>query len=222
MKKKHAIIFDLDGTLLDTLDDIAGAVNRGIGAFGFPPRTLPEYRQFVGEGIEILVRRVLPAKFTDDDLFNKILQHVRYEYAAGVVIKTHPYPGIPEMLDKLTDLQVPMAILSNKPHALAEASVRALLSRWHFIACYGAREGRANKPDPGVSLELASLLGSFPEDVLFVGDSEIDILTAKNAGMKPVAVAWGFRSREELVRFSPYHIIDRPEELINLLSRPSS
>jgi phosphoglycolate phosphatase len=218
MGMTSGIIFDLDGTLLDTIEDIASACNRVLAEFGFAPRTLPEYRRFVGSGIEVLARRALPAGFANEGLFPHVLSAVRREYAAGVVDKTRAYPGIPELLETLSERGVPMAVFSNKPHDLTLESVRRLLGRWHFAAVIGARPGRAHKPDPAAALEIAALLGKAPADVFLVGDTEVDIATAANAGMKAVACAWGFRSREELAGCHPFALIDAPGDLLDLFS----
>ena len=214
---KTGIIFDLDGTLLNTIEDIAAACNRGVSEFGFPLRTVEEYKRFVGSGIETLVRRVLPADFINEGLFPQILAAVRREYAAVVIDKTVPYPGIVEVLDELTARAVPLAVLSNKPHELTVESVRRLLGKYHFHAVFGARAGQAHKPDPAQALEAAALMDLPPADVFFVGDSEVDIATAWNAGMRAVACTWGFRGREALEALGPYAVISAPLELLGLV-----
>jgi phosphoglycolate phosphatase len=213
----HGIIFDLDGTLLDTIEDIAAACNRGIAEFGWAPRTLEEYKRFTGSGIEVLVRRVLPADFVNEGLFPQILTAVRREYAAVVIDRTKPYPGIIDLLDELSARGVPMAVLSNKPHDLTVESVRHLLGQYPFRAVYGAQAGRPNKPDPAVCLDLVALMDRLPADVFLAGDTEVDLATAHNAGMRAVACTWGFRPREELVALKPFAVIDTPGELLNFL-----
>jgi phosphoglycolate phosphatase len=216
--EKIGIIFDLDGTLLDTLDDISAACNRGLAACGFPPRTRDEYRRFVGGGIETLVRRALPASFQDEAGFPEILGSVAREYAAVAIDKTVPYPGIVELLDELSHRRISMAVVSNKPHDLTVECVRRLLSRFSFTAVIGARPTGPRKPDPADCLEIAAQMGLPPTEIFLVGDSEVDLATAVNAGMKGVAVTWGFRPREELERLSPFALVDRPAEILDLLS----
>jgi phosphoglycolate phosphatase len=213
---RKGIIFDLDGTLADTLDDIADMCNRGLAAFGFPPRTVGEYRRFVGRGVDALVRLALPESFGDEKRFPGILARVRREYEAGVVEKTRPYPGIMELLDALTARAVPLAVLSNKPHELAVESVRRLFGSVPFAAVEGESPGRPHKPDPAPALAIATKFELAPENVFLTGDSEVDVAAAKNAGMKAIAVTWGFRSREELVRLSPFALVDRPEQILDL------
>ncbi|MBN2353356.1 MAG: HAD family hydrolase [Spirochaetales bacterium] len=214
--ERKGIIFDLDGTLADTLDDIAAMCNRGLAAFGFPPRTVGEYRRFVGRGVETLVRLALPDTFADEGNFPGILARVRREYEAGVVDKTRPYPGIRELLDALAAREAPMAVLSNKPHDLTVETVRRLFGAVPFAAVEGESPGRPHKPDPAPALAIAKEFGLAPEDVFLAGDSEVDVAAAKNAGMKAIAVTWGFRSREELARLSPFGLVDRPEEILDL------
>jgi phosphoglycolate phosphatase len=214
---RSGIIFDLDGTLVDTIDDIAAACNRGLAAFGFPARAAGEYRTFVGRGVEVLVRLALPASFRDEARFPGILERVRREYAAGAVVKSRPYPGIPALLDALAARAVPAAVLSNKPHELAVETVRRLFGKRPFAAVEGERPGLPPKPDPGSALAIAGRFGLPPGDVLLVGDTEIDVETALRAGMKAVAVAWGYRSREDLFRLSPFMLVDKPEEILDLL-----
>ena len=212
----RGIIFDLDGTLLNTLEDITAAVNRGITRFGFPPIDLQRCRRIVGEGIAVLVRRALPPDVTEERLA-EITAAVEREYRAGIVDRTRPYPGVPEILDRLQAAGVPMAILSNKPHGLTVESVRLLLPRWRFLAVYGARPDRPPKPDPTVPLEIAASMRLAPAAIMFVGDSEIDISTARHALMIAVAACWGFRDRRELAALGPAFLIDTPGGLAEIV-----
>ncbi|HEQ71219.1 MAG TPA: HAD family hydrolase [Spirochaetia bacterium] len=212
-----AILFDLDGTLLDSIADITASVNRAIGRFGFPPRSESEYRRAVGDGIEELIRRMLPPEAVKDPRFPKIRDTTVREYREDVTRKTRPYPGILSLLDTLSEAGIPLGILTNKPEELALKSVTALLPSSRFITVKGAVPGTPAKPDPGKALEIAALFGRPPAQVLLVGDSEIDILTARNAGMISVAVSWGFREREKLKQYHPRYLIDAPEDLLSIL-----
>ncbi len=213
-----ALIFDLDGTLADSLEDIGGAMNDTLAERGRPPHPLDAYRHFVGEGIEVLVRRASQPK-TDDEL-KRLVAEYRAHYAARADGHTHPYPGIPELLDGLTALGLPMAVLSNKRDDFTVALVQRVLPRWAFARVRGEREGVPRKPDPTAALELARELGVAPAEVTFVGDTPIDVKTALSAGMRPVAVTWGFRSEEELKAAGASEVIHRPAELLGLLRRP--
>jgi phosphoglycolate phosphatase len=212
-----AVLFDLDGTLLDTLEDIAGAVNRALATLGFPPHPKEAYRHFVGEGIVVLAQRVLPKDRQGEADVQACLSAITREYGSGLLVKTMPYKGIPELLHALGGKKIPCAIVSNKPHDLTLRSVDVLFKGVAFGAVLGERKGVAPKPDPAIALEAASLLGVKPETCLYVGDSGIDMQTAVAAGMFPVGALWGFRGREELLANGAKALIEHPMELMTLL-----
>ena len=218
MPSRKAVIFDLDGTLLDSLGDIADAMNHVLERHGYPTHPRSRYRFFVGEGIDQLVRRALPAG-VDGATLERITAQTRAEYARRATRTTRPYPGIPELLDAITTRGVPMAILTNKPHEPAVAMVRELLGRWPFSAILGARDGLPKKPDPTGALRVAEALGVPPRACLYLGDTGTDMRTARAAGMLPVGVLWGFRPREELEEAGARVLIARPEELLPLVDR---
>jgi len=211
------IIFDLDGTLLDTIEDIATSLNSVLAAFGFPIHSLKTYKGFVGEGFELLVKRVLPPDFNDPILYKKILTQALASYEEGAIVKTKTYPGIEELLTKLTFQKIPLAILSNKPHSLTQKSVAALLNRYPFKAVWGARPPFPNKPHPLQALKIATLFKPKAERIFLVGDSEIDIQTARNARFNSVAVSWGFRPVTKLLAFNPDWLIHQPEALLEII-----
>jgi phosphoglycolate phosphatase len=194
-----AVIFDLDGTLLDTLEDIADATNSVLSRFGFPQPDREAYKYFIGEGIETLVRRALPKDKLDEPLIGQCVAIMREEYGKRWANKTHPYREIPEILDALTIRRIKMAVLSNKPDEFTKEMVTAFLPTWHFAVIQGEKLSVPKKPDPTAALGIADTLRIPPRAFLFLGDSDIDMKTALAAGMCPVGVLWGFRTAEELV-----------------------
>lgn len=223
-----ALIFDLDGTLADSLADIGGAMNRVLARFGLPPQPLDHYRQYVGEGAEVLVRRTFVTASgkdwktsTDVTGFPKPLAELtdayRAEYAALEHEASKPYPGIDAMLDGVVARRRRMAVLSNKRDDFTKHLVAHRFARWPFVEVRGEQDGVPRKPNPIAALELALALNVLPERIGFVGDTPIDVLTAKNAGMVSIAVTWGFRSREELTAAGAKLFLDRPEDLLALL-----
>jgi phosphoglycolate phosphatase len=213
----HAVVFDLDGTLLDTLEDIANAANRVLSDQGFPIHPVPMYREFIGEGVVRLIRRVLPDKNQDEATVQACADAYQKEYALHWDIKTKPYAGVPGMLDGLVAHGLRMAVLSNKPDLFTQQCVRELLSKWTFDVVIGASDAFPRKPNPASALETARRLGVPPGECLYVGDSGVDMQTARAARMFAVGVLWGFRSQEELEREGAQKLISRPLELIDLL-----
>jgi len=194
--RPRGVIFDLDGTLADSLEDIASAMNRTLEAHGFPVHAISAYRTFVGEGVRKLVERALPPG--TEHLREAFIAAYQDDYAAHLLDATRLFPGIPELLDGLQRAGVPVGVLSNKPDVPTRRLVEALCGRWQFGAVFGERPGIPRKPDPASALALADALGAPPESVAFVGDTSVDILTARAASMRPVGVLWGFRPKEVL------------------------
>lgn len=212
----EAVIFDLDGTLLNTIDDIADAVNAALVAFDLPVHPVEDYKRFVGDGLRVLAERVVPPG-TDSTIFAPFLQVVEDQYKTHWDKKTTVYEGIPALLDSLAERQMPCAVHSNKPHEFTILSVARFLRQWRFVSVCGARQGIAKKPDPVGALEIAAHIGAHPERVVYVGDTDVDMRTAASAGMCSVGVAWGFRSKDELRSHGARAVIDRPCELIGLI-----
>jgi len=213
-----AVIFDLDGTLLDTLEDLADAMNRTLEERGFPSHPVKAYRYFVGNGVAKIVSRTLPPDKQDKELRADCIKAFLEEYDRNWNRKTRPYDGVAELLDALTMKQIPMAIFTNKPHAFAELCVQEFLSRWKFKAVFGQRDGYPLKPDPAVPQGIAGMLNISPEQFLYLGDSDADMKTAVNAGMLPVGALWGFRSEEELRDAGAVELISRPADLLKLVN----
>lgn len=213
----HAVLFDLDGTLLDTLEDLAASMNRVLAAHGWPARRLDEYRHFVGRGVEELVRSAVPPA-TQPAAMAGLVAEMSTEYRGGWARRTRPYPGIPELLDALSARGLKLAVLSNKLEEFTRCMVAHFLSRWRFAAVVGASARFPKKPDPSAALAIAAQLGLRPEEFLYLGDTGIDVRTALAAGMHPVGVLWGFRDAQELRQAGARHLIARPLELLPLLA----
>jgi phosphoglycolate phosphatase len=211
-----AIIFDLDGTLLDTLTDIKESVNTVLARHGFPTHELDAYKYFIGNGIEVLTRKALPADVSDAD-FKKYFAEVNEEYSRRQTLKTRPYEGIPEMLAEMQKRGLALTILSNKPHEFAVPTVQHFFPDTKFEVVFGSRPGVERKPAPDAVFEILDILELSRTEVLYVGDTATDMLTAKAAGLRAVGVSWGFRTVDELQKAGADHIIDRPEELLYLL-----
>lgn len=210
----QCVLFDLDGTLLDSLADLAHSMNAVLGRLGLPQHPVEAYRYFVGDGMETLARRVLPPERLDHALVRQTVIAMRQEYAGRWAEQTRPYPGIPELLDGLANRGIPMAILSNKPDDFTREVVATLLGAWQFRAVRGVRPDGVKKPDPAGALAIADELGLSPADFLYLGDTNTDMLTANRAGMHAVGALWGFRTREELKKNGAKAMIARPQELL--------
>jgi phosphoglycolate phosphatase len=215
--KFEAAIFDLDGTLLDTLEDIADSANFVLSQFGFPQHDLETYKYFVGEGIEKLVRRALPIEKNEENFIGQCITLMREEYSKRWTNKTRLYPEISEILDTLTSRKIKMAILSNKPDDFTKKMVAKFLLKWQFSIIQGEKPFVPKKPDPSAALGIAKKLKLSPRTFLFLGDSEIDMRTALAAGMYPIGVLWGFRTAEELIASGAKALIKNSADLINVI-----
>lgn len=212
-----AVIFDLDGTLLNTVEDIMDSCNAGLAVFGFPPHGLKDYNLFIGDGIEELVRRSLPEDQRHDAMVSDCLAAVRAEYKRRWHDKTKPYEGAQEMLAGLYDTGVPMAIFSNKPHDFTEDTVNFYFPDVPFAFVLGAKDENPKKPDPWGAFFIAEKLGIPPGDFAYLGDTHTDIETAKAASMLAVGAEWGFRGKEELVLAGADVTIPAPGDFIGLI-----
>ena len=211
----HTAIFDLDGTLLDTLQDLADSANYALTLHHLPARTVEEVRQFVGNGVGLLIRRAVP-EGTPEELERQVLRDFRAHYLVNMENKTAPYPGIPELLDALGAAGVPTAVVSNK----FDGAVKGLCQNYfgdRIGAAIGESQGVARKPAPDTVFRALAELGMPREGAVYVGDSDVDIATAKNAGLPCISVSWGFRSRSFLTEHGARTIADTVEELKELL-----
>lgn len=214
--KPTRVLFDLDGTLLDTVSDLADSVNAALKRLGRPVHKVELYKEFVGDGIGALVDRAFGPGLSAADKA-AALSAVREEYSRRWKDKTRPYPGVAELLDALAARGLACGILSNKPEPMTRLAAAELLGRWKFSVVIGARPGVPLKPDPQGALEAARDMDASPGEFLYVGDTGTDMRTATAAGMRPIGVLWGFRGREELLREGAEILLSRPEELLALL-----
>ena len=211
----QAVLFDLDGTLLDTLEDLADATNAALAVMGLPPHPLQAYKHFVGDGMENLVRRAMRQERPDAASLARGIELTRREYAGRWAEKTRPYPGIPELLDGLSRRGIPMAVLSNKPDEFTRLCVTRFLAGWHFQAVQGAVPDLPRKPDPGGARAIAAEIGVAPGNVLYLGDTNTDMQTAVAAGMFPVGALWGFRTADELLAAGAAVLANSPTDVLN-------
>jgi len=214
-----AVIFDMDGTLLDTLEDLGGAMNRVLARRGLPEHPVASYRIFVGSGAARLVERALPEDHWDKDTLEQCLREFLKEYEQGWKIRTRLYDGMPELLDALTARDIPLAVATNKPQDFAELCMEAFLDRWPFALTVGQVPGVPVKPDPAGPLSIARHLDIEPAEILYVGDTDVDMFTGTGAGMFPVGATWGFRPEEELKRSGAAAIVHHPLELLKLVDQ---
>ncbi|HCM27403.1 MAG: hypothetical protein A2Z99_02345 [Treponema sp. GWB1_62_6] len=212
-----AVIFDLDGTLVDTIEDIAAAVNSAFAKYGYPPRLGREMYKMVGNGMRNLIKQALPQAVSDQSIIEECASAAIKAYAEKPAVYSRAYPGIDELLVGLKSRGIPSAIISNKPDILTRMVVDAVFPGHDFRVVQGEKPGVPRKPDPDSSLEIAAVLGAKPEEVLYLGDSDVDMLMAGAAGFFSVGAAWGFRGTEELEKAGAMRIIDQPVELLSLL-----
>jgi phosphoglycolate phosphatase len=210
------VIFDLDGTLVDTLEDIADAMDRVLALEGAPGHSYGEYRYLIGRGIRNLVTEALPAELRSAERVERCYTRMLEDYGAHSLLKTRAYEGVPELVRALRADGVPLAVHSNKADTPTQAIVAALLDPRDFVVIAGARPDAPLKPDPAVALEIAGRLGLPPARIVYLGDSLVDMRTATAAGMIAVGAAWGFRTPRELVENGAQVVIDAPLDLLDL------
>jgi phosphoglycolate phosphatase len=211
----RAVIFDLDGTLLDTIEDIAIAMNRVLESRGFEPYTIEAYKTLVGDGIEEMVRRALSGRTLADEEIAAIVHDYRREYDLCWRLHSRPYAEVPALLGELGRRGVKTAVLSNKSHPFTEAMTLSLLPAFRFDVIRGAMPGAPLKPDPEPAVKIARELGVAPPSVVIMGDTKVDMKTAVAAGMVPVGALWGFRSAEELRSNGAAALLASPLELLS-------
>ena len=214
------IIFDLDGTLLDTREDIANACNYALRMCGCPERRLDEYNMLVGRGIYNLFRGALPEEKRTEEMVMEMKNHFVPYYNKHIDDCTRPYPGIIDMLDTLSDRGISFAIASNKYQEGTEALVAKYFGKYGFVRILGQREGKPIKPDPEIVKEAMSAAPDVTvEDTVYCGDSDVDMQTGQNAGVRTIGVTWGFRTREELSAYNPWLLVENPAEIAEALIR---
>jgi len=215
MRKYNAVIFDMGGTLLDTLEDIAGSVNYALGELGFPTRDISQIRKSVGNGVVRMLELSLPDG-TGNPRFNDAVNLFRQHYAKNCRNKTRPYAGIPELLHNLTANNCKLAVISNKYDEAVNELNTFYFSKYITVAI-GENENIRRKPAADMLLAALNSLGVTADESVYIGDSEVDIETAANAGVDCVSVTWGFRDRDCLISHGAKTMIDSPEELADLL-----
>lgn len=227
--KTCAVIFDMDGTLLNTLADIAHSINSALQRHGFPTHPTDSYRMMVGFGLRQSVARAIEAgkplasdseagEEVTKELLDLMAVEAQTAYAADPVSRTGFYDGMAGLLTSLADRGVPMAVLSNKPDRLVQLIGQEFLGQWNFRGILGARDGSPRKPDPTTALQLAEKMEAKPAEVLFLGDSDIDMITAGRAGMLAVGALWGFRDADELWAAGAQTVVNHPEEILSIVN----
>ena len=212
------IIFDLDGTLLDTREDIANACNYALRMCGCPERRLDEYNMLVGRGIYNLFRGALPEEKRTEEMVMEMKNHFVPYYNKHIDDCTRPYPGIIDMLDTLSDRGISFAIASNKYQEGTEALVAKYFGKYGFVRILGQREGKPIKPDPEIVKEAMSAAPDVTvEDTVYCGDSDVDMQTGLNAGVRTIGVTWGFRTKKELSAYNPWLLVENPTEITEAL-----
>lgn len=217
MSKYNAIIWDMDGTLLDTLDDLTDSVNAALTEFRLPVRTRAEIRRFVGNGVLRLVERSVP-EGPQQPQFKEIFSFFKNHYATNCRNKTKPYEGLEKALPELKSHGYRMAIVSNK----IDSAVKELAELYFedtIDVAIGDTEGKRNKPYPDMVFEAMRLLDAKQESTVYIGDTEVDMATAENSGLDCISVSWGFRDKQELQEIGAKLIVDTPEELLSVLTR---
>lgn len=214
---KKLVIFDLDGTLLDTIADLAEAANHALQQLGYPLHKTDTIRTFVGNGINKLLERALPPNEQTEDNVMRMRTHFVPYYDKHNADLSKPYPAIPSVLERLQAKGLMIAVASNKYQEATEKLVRHYFPTIRFVEILGQREGIAVKPDPTIVYDILKKVDVRLDDVLYVGDSGVDMQTAANAGVDAIAVTWGFRPRMELEAYQPKGIIDTAEELLDFI-----
>jgi phosphoglycolate phosphatase len=215
MKIKGAI-FDLDGTLIDSIEDIADSMNIVLAEKGFPEHDILSYKVFVGNGIKTLVRRALP-KDSSEEAVERCFAAMMTRYERFCDVKSAPYKGIPELLTVLHERGVKMAVLSNKADRITKRVIATLLPGTPFVNVEGLTDEATKKPNPANALKICDNMGVRPEEIIYLGDTGTDMETAKRAGFYAVGVLWGFRGKDELISHGADILISTPDELLKLL-----
>jgi phosphoglycolate phosphatase len=215
--KFEAVLFDLDGTLLDSIEDLTDSMNIVLDGFGFPGHDAEACKNFVGDGVEMFALRALPENRRDEATVAQCAAEMRAEYRKRWSLRTRPYDGIPELLDDLTLRHLKLAVLSNKPEESTKEMVAELLSKWRFYPVAGARSSVPKKPDPILAIEISQQLRVPADKFLYLGDTGTDMKTARGAGMFAVGALWGFRTAEELKDTGAEVLVAHPSEVLQLL-----
>ncbi len=214
-----AVLFDLDGTLLYTLKDVADAMNKALEHFGYPPHPIEAYQYFIGESVETEARRALPESARDPEFVRKVALYSEEIYDKCWGDNTHPFPGIPELLTKLQQQGLTLVILSNKNDRFTKVMVDKILPQWRFAIVQGAMPNVPLKPDPTMALQIVNKLRIPPEQFLYLGDTNTDMKTAVASGMFPVGCLWGYRPAQELLESGAKILIDHPLDVLGIIEK---
>ncbi len=217
---KQLIIFDLDGTLLNTIDDLAIAANHALQQMGFPTHPIEDYPFFVGNGVKRLLERVLPPEHQDEETVSRLRNHFALFYDSHLTVNTRPYDGINDLLDNLSRQNIKLAVASNKYHSAVTKIIRHYFPHIPWVAIEGQKDIYPPKPHPAI---VHDILGKCPTPLaqtLYIGDSGVDMETAQNSGIESVGVTWGFRPEDELVQFNARHIVNHPRQILDIINQP--
>ncbi|MGJ0299245.1 HAD family hydrolase [Aliarcobacter cryaerophilus] len=212
---KKTVIFDLDGTLLDSIEDIASSMNKVLESLQLPTHKIEDYKYFVGGGVDILVENALSNQ--SKEIKNEVTKRFKIEYDGKLHSKTLPYDGIYDLLDELKKLDINLAVLSNKPHEFTVSYVNHFFKNYNFKEIHGQKKDVPKKPDPKAALDIVKCLDSSCENTYFIGDTKIDMQTAKSANMTAIGVLWGFRDEKELRDFGADFIVSNPLEILKII-----
>ena len=212
---EKTVIFDLDGTLLDSIEDIASSMNKVLESLQLPTHKIEDYKHFVGGGVDILVENALNNQ--SKEIKDEVIKRFKIEYDGKLHSKTLPYDGIYELLDELKKLDINLAVLSNKPHEFTVSYVNHFFKNYNFKEIHGQKKDVPKKPDPKAALDIVKCLDSSCENTYFIGDTKIDMQTAKSANMTAIGVLWGFRDEKELRDFGADFIVSNPLEILKII-----
>ena len=218
MSKRKCLIFDLDGTLLDSITDIAICMNEVLESLNLKTYEISEYKYFVGYGVDVLVKNVLQdqiAKSKQDE----VVKRFKAKYDDNLHKNTLPYEGIFELLDELNKQECKLAVLSNKPDLMTKKYIQTIFKDYKFLEVHGQKDGVPKKPDPIQALNIAKSLNENPSDIFFIGDTKVDMQTAKSANMKSIGVLWGFRNEKELKEHGADFIVSTPLEILEIIKK---
>lgn len=213
------VIFDLDGTLVDSISDIALSCNKALRKNGLSEYPMEDYKQFVGSGVKKLIERVIEKNSYDRTLIAKVFDDFMLFYKANMIEMSKPYIGIIEMLRKLRDRNIMLGVASNKFDSGTKMVVKTLFNEFEFKAVFGQRENIPPKPSAHTILEIMRICKVNNDECLYVGDSDVDMKTANNAMLRSIGVTWGFRTKQELIENGATYIVDKPNEIIDILDK---
>jgi len=216
------VIFDLDGTLIDSLTDLALSTNHSLALHGLSEHPVEQYKQFVGNGLDKLIERALPPNRRDTETRKQVKNDFLNHYTVHLNDHTQPYPGITELLDELKARSVQLAVATNKPQEAARCIVKEKMGSTPFISVLGQTPERAVKPNPKIVFEIMAIANVQPAETLYIGDSGVDMQTARNSGIKGIGCKWGFRSERELIENGASSLIAHPSEILDYLNPSSS